>query len=75
MGKRRIAVHRKPSLAGTASPFEAMLTTVSATPVHVSREPADTPPTTIPPRPRTIGPRLGHATKHGEYNFVPRRRA
>jgi hypothetical protein len=73
MGKRRIAVSRKPSFAGTA-PFGPMLVTSSTTLVHVSRELADTPPTTIPPRPRTVGPRLTPA-KLGEYTFVPRRRA
>jgi len=74
MGKRRIVVHRRSSFAGTAAPFGTMLATPAANLVHVSREPADTPPTTIPPRPRTVGPRLTPAT-HGEYIVVPRRRA
>jgi hypothetical protein len=71
MGKRRIAVTRQPTFTGTAS-WGAPATTTTL--VHVSRESGDTPPTTIPSRPRTVGPRL-YPTRHGEYLVVPRRRA
>ncbi len=73
MGKRRTAVTRHPTFPGATS-WAAPATTTSTTLVHVSRESGDTPPTTIPSRPRTVGPRLNVA-RHGEYLVVPRRRA
>lgn len=71
MGKRRTAVTRHPIAAGSTS--WAAPSTSTTMLVHVSREAGD-PPTTIPSRPRTVGPRL-HAARHGEYLVVPRRRA
>jgi hypothetical protein len=71
MGKRRIAATRRPL---ATAPVAAALAVPPAPLVHVSRESVDTPPTTIPPRPRTVGPRLQPA-RHGEYLLVPRRRA
>jgi hypothetical protein len=72
MGNRRFAATRRTPVVGPAS-IGAQL--ASSTPlVHVSSEATDTPPTTIPPRPRTVGPRLQPA-RHGEFPVLPRRRA
>jgi hypothetical protein len=71
MGKRRTADTRHPTFTGMTS-WAAPVTTTTL--VHVSRESGDTPPTTMPSRPRTVGPRL-HPARHGEYLVVPRRRA
>jgi len=74
MVKRKDAGTRTASEDDGAAGFVVGSTTGHQAPLaNVSREPADTPPTTVPPRPRTIGPRL-HPARLGEYIVVPRRR-